>query len=246
MTERLLVVGATSAIAQAVSRRFAARGARLYLLARNAPLLAVQQADLEVRGAAQVRVEKFEATDIAGQAGLVSLAFAAWGGFDAVLVAFGDLPDQKSSEASVDQMLASFDTNARSTLALLTSLTNALEQQSSGALAVISSVAGARGRASNYVYGSSKAAVTAFCSGIRQRLHPTGVRVITVLPGFVDTPMTASFPKGPLWASPERVAGDIDRALASRSGTLYTPWFWRWIMLIIASLPEWLFVRLKL
>jgi decaprenylphospho-beta-D-erythro-pentofuranosid-2-ulose 2-reductase len=246
MIQRILVIGATSAIAHAVSRRYAGRGARLFLLARNIHMLAAQQADLEVRAAAEVRTRAFEANDVADHSGAVSEAFAAWGGFDAVLVAFGHLPDQTACEASVQLTLATFDTNARSTLALLTLLASELEHQGSGALAVISSVASERGRASNYVYGASKAAVTAFCSGLSQRLHAKGVRVITVLPGFVDTPMTASFAKGALWASPERVARDIDHALSNGFGRLHTPWFWAPIMAIIKAIPERIFVRMKL
>ena len=113
-------------------------------------------------------------------------------------------------------------------------------------LAVISSPAGERGRASNYVYGAAKAAVTVFASGLRNRLHAKGVRVITILPGFVDTPMTAQLAKGPLWAPPERVARDIVHALESGFGVVYTPGFWRWIMSAIRHVPERLFVRMKL
>jgi decaprenylphospho-beta-D-erythro-pentofuranosid-2-ulose 2-reductase len=106
-------------------------------------------------------------------------------------------------------------------------------------------VAGDRGRATNYAYGAAKGALEIFMSGLRQRLHPSGVQVLLVKPGFVDTPMTADFPKGPLWASPERVAQDIVRAMAKGRSVIYTPWFWRWIMLIIRHLPERLFVRLR-
>jgi decaprenylphospho-beta-D-erythro-pentofuranosid-2-ulose 2-reductase len=128
----------------------------------------------------------------------------------------------------------------------MTDLANRFEQQGSGALAVISSPAGDRGRASNYVYGAAKAAVTVLAAGLRHRLAAKGVRVLTILPGFVDTPMTASFTKGPLWASPERVAADIERALDKGFGSVYTPWFWRWIMLIIRHVPERIFIRTKL
>jgi len=246
MTERFLIIGATSAIAHALSRRAALRGAQLYLLARDAASLDAHRSDLVARGASAVRVGVFDATDSGAHADALTGAFAAFGGFDAVLVAYGQLPDQAACQASVESTLASFDINARSTIAMLTRLGMALERQGSGTLAVISSVAGDRGRASNYVYGASKAAVSAFCSGLRQRLSSKGIRVVTVLPGFVDTPMTAAFPKGPLWASPETVAQDIDRAIARGTAQIYTPWFWRGIMFIVRSIPEWIFVRLKL
>ncbi len=133
-----------------------------------------------------------------------------------------------------------------SVVTLLTRIANRFAHRRAGTIAVISSVAGDRGRGSNYVYGSAKALVTAFLSGLRQRLRKSGVGVVTIKPGFVDTPMTAAFPKGPLWASPERVALGIIRALDRHSGTVYLPAFWRPIMLIIRAIPESLFLRLSL
>lgn len=114
------------------------------------------------------------------------------------------------------------------------------------AIAVISSVAGDRGRQSNYVYGSAKALVSAFASGMRQRLSKQGVHVITIKPGFVSTPMTAHLKQGALWAQPEQVAKDITRAIDQGQRVVYTPGFWRWIMLIIKHIPEFVFVKLKL
>ena len=244
---RLLVVGATSAIAMAVARRYAARGGCLFLVARRAGPLEDNAADLRVRGATGVRTAILDVNDVAGLAAMVEAAFSAYQGFDAVLVAHGVLPDQGSSERSVAKTLASFDVNARSTIALMTLLANRLEAQGSGALAVVSSVAGDRGRASNYVYGAAKAAVSTFAAGLRHRLHDKGVRVLTISPGFVDTPMTAGIArKGALWASPDRVAADIERALDSGFGVVYTPGFWRWIMRVVRAVPERIFVRTKL
>jgi decaprenylphospho-beta-D-erythro-pentofuranosid-2-ulose 2-reductase len=247
MTQRLLLVGATSAIAHAVARRYAAHGARLYLLARRAEVLTANAADLRVRGAAQVETAVLDANEVARHAEVLDEAFAAYGGFDAALVAHGVLPDQAACEQSVAQALASFDTNARSVVALLTDLANRFERQGAGVMAAISSPAGDRGRASNYAYGAAKAAVTTFCAGLRHRLYTKNVRVITIEPGFVDTPMTAGLAKaGPLWASADRVAADIERALERGWGTVYTPWFWRWIMLLIRHVPERIFVRTRL
>jgi short-subunit dehydrogenase len=257
---RLLVLGATSAIAHALARRWAARGAAIVLLARDRQALEANAADLRVRGAAAVHAVPFDALDTDGHAAALDAAWAAVAGqgggahshspaasgFDAALLAWGTLPDQAACEADVATALAAFDANARSVLALLTLLAPRFEAQRRGAIAVISSVAGERGRASNYVYGAAKAAVTALTSGLRHRLTRHGVRVVTVLPGFVDTPMTAAFAKGPLWASPERVAADIDRALARGNGTLYTPWFWWGVMALVKALPERVFVKTKL
>ena len=246
MNDRLLVVGANSAIAHALARRHAARHARLFLVGRDAAALQTRADELRGLGAADVRIAVLDANDIERHAAVVEAAFAAFGGLDAALLAHGVLPDQAACEASVTATLAAFDTNARSVVALLTPLANRFEQQRSGVIAVISSPAADRGRASNYVYGAAKATVSVFASGLRQRLRGSGVRVVTLSPGFVDTPMTAAFRKGAIWASPERVAADIDRALASGFGTVYTPWFWRWIMLVIRSIPERVFARLKL
>jgi len=130
-------------------------------------------------------------------------------------------------------------------ISLLTHLGNRFEQQGFGSIAVISSVAGDRGRQSNYVYGSAKAMVTTFTSGLRQRLYAKGVSVITIKPGFVDTPMTAAFKKGPLWAKPEHVAAAIV-ATERGAGEYYLPRFWWAIMMIIKNIPELVFKRLSL
>lgn len=246
-TTRVLIVGATSAIAHAVARRYAAQGARLMLLGRRPDALDAAAADLRVRGAAEVITAPYDAenSDLPGP--LVQQAWTRWQGFDVALLAHGVLPDQSTAQASVEETLRSFDINGRSVIALLTELAPRFEAQRSGVIGVISSPAGDRGRASNYVYGAAKAAVSNFCSGLRHRLFSSGVRVVTILPGFVDTPMTATIPKnGPLWAQPERVASDIQQALGRRNGTLYTPWFWRWIMLIVMHLPQAIFLRSKL
>jgi len=120
------------------------------------------------------------------------------------------------------------------------------EARRAGTIAVITSVAGVRGRASNFVYGSAKSLVSTLLEGLRHRMHGRGVAVVDIRPGFVDTPMTAAFPKGPLWAAPGRVARDIVRAVDRGAGVAYTPWFWRWIMLVVRHIPEPVFVRTKL
>ena len=246
-TTRVLIVGATSAIAHAVARRYAAQGARLMLLGRRPDALAANAADLRVRGAGEVVTGPYDAQAHALPGGLVREVWERWQGFDVALLAHGVLPDQAAAQTSAPETLHSFDINARSVIALLTELAPRFEAQRSGVIGVISSPAGDRGRASNYVYGAAKAAVTNFCSGLCHRLYASGVRVVTILPGFVDTPMTATLPKtGPLWAHPARVAADIEHALARRNGALYTPWFWRWIMLVVMHLPQALFLRSKL
>jgi decaprenylphospho-beta-D-erythro-pentofuranosid-2-ulose 2-reductase len=243
---RLIIFGATSAIAEAAAREFARRGDALFLVARSLERLQAMAADLKIRGAASIAVRSQDLRDATAYEGTLAEADAALGGLDAALIAHGTLSDQKACEASTDLLFDEFNTNAISVMMLCTLLANRFEAQKRGVIAVISSVAGDRGRRSNYVYGSAKAAVTAFTSGLRQRLLPSGVYVVTVKPGFVDTPMTAAFKKGLLWASAASVGKDITRAMISGTPVIYTPWFWRPIMWIIRSIPEFVFRRLSL
>ena len=184
--------------------------------------------------------------DLAAHAGVVDAAWSALDGIDDVLFAPGTLPDQARTESDVDYALREFDTNARSPIALLTRLAQRLATRPGATIAAISSVAGDRGRASNYLYGSAKAALTTFLGGLRQRLHRDGINVLTIKPGFVDTPMTAAFRKGPLWASADRVAAGIVAAIDRRRAVAYLPGFWWPVMAAIRHVPEWLFRRIRL
>ena len=242
----VLIVGATSAIAHATARLWAARGCGLYLVARREALLDANAQDLRVRGARAVACEAFDITDRTRHAGLLERAAASMGAIDAILVAHGTLPDQAACEADPELAIREIELNGTATSALALRAAALFEAQGRGTLAVITSVAGVRGRASNYVYGSAKAQVSALLSGLRQRLAKKGVAVVDIRPGFVDTPMTAAFPKGGLWAQPEQVARDIVRAMDRGASVAYTPWFWRWIMLVIRHIPEFVFKRIRL
>jgi short-subunit dehydrogenase len=239
-------MGATSAIAQSTARLLAARADSLYLVGRRADALEGIAADLKVRGAPQVGFEVLDANDLPLLPAMLARATQALGGLDTVLIAHGTLSNQKACEASADLTVQELTTNAISTVVLLTAVAQQFEQNRAGTIAVISSVAGDRGRASNYVYGSAKALVTAFLSGLRQRLSKSGVSVITIKPGFVDTPMTAAFPKGALWAQPQAVAAGIVRAIDRSAAVVYLPGFWWPIMMIIRAIPERIFSRIKL
>jgi len=243
---RTLIIGANSAIAEAVARRLAARGDSLYLLARSAERLEALARDLELRGGRVAGWARFDARDTAAHPAAMDAAVAALGGLDTALVAHGTLGDQKACEASVPETLDQLSTNLLSVVSLGTLLANRFEAQGSGTLAVISSVAGDRGRQSNYVYGTAKAGVSAFVSGLRNRLHRSGVRVVTIKPGFVDTPMTAGMRKGPLFSSADAVARGIVAAMDSGQDVVYLPFFWRFIMAAVRAVPEPLFKRLKL
>lgn len=243
---RVLVIGATSAIAEAVTRLYATRGAALYLLARDRDRGEAIARDLVVRGAIEARAGILDVSDFAAHAPAIKAAWAAFDGFDVALIAHGTLPDQAHCDIDVDYALREFAINGTSTIALASHIARRLEAQSSGTLAVISSVAGDRGRASNYLYGSAKAAVSAYTSGLRQRLGARGLNVVTIKPGFVDTPMTAAFKKGALWAKPDRIARGIVHAIDKRRSVVYLPRFWWAIMAVIRSIPEFVFRRIKL
>jgi decaprenylphospho-beta-D-erythro-pentofuranosid-2-ulose 2-reductase len=267
---KVLIVGATSAIAEAVARIFAERGDALVLVGRNTAVIENIAMDLRVRGAKEVGVHTMDANELAAHEPMLDRAENLLGGLDTVLIAYGTLGDQKACERSATLTVQEIGNNGVSVTALLTHIANRFEQRRAGSIAVISSVAGdrgrqnnsvspppvpliflpfpppPRGRQSNYVYGSAKALVTAFLSGLRQRLYKAGVAVITIEPGFVDTPMTAAFRKGFLWAKPQQIATGIVRAIDRSASVVYLPGFWRPIMLMIRSIPESLFRRLQL
>lgn len=236
--QKILVIGATSAIAKAAARQFAAQGDALCLLARNQEKLDALASDLRVRGAGAVHAFLFEANDFASHGAVLDQAIQSLGGLDTVLIAHGTLGDQKACERDFNEALRELNTNAISVISLLTHLANYFEAQRRGCIAVISSVAGDRGRQSNYVYGAAKGMVSTFLQGLRNRLFKSGVHVLTIKPGFVDTPMTAAFSKGALWATPEAVAAGIVRAIAKRRDVVYLPFWWRWIMLAVRTAPE--------
>ena len=245
--QKILIIGATSAIAEAVARKYAQRSDALFLVARNAERLQAIAADLDVRGAARAATATLDVADFAAHAAIIEAAERELGGLDVALIAHGTLSDQAECEKSVDALRREFDINALSTMSLLTTLANNFEARRRGTFAVISSVAGDRGRQSNYAYGSAKAAVTAFLSGLRQRLAKSNVDVLTIKPGFVDTPMTAAIAnKGALWAKPDRIADGIVHAIDKRRNVVYLPWFWWGIMQVIRHIPEFVFKKLKL
>jgi len=244
--KKTLLIGANSGIAEAVARRLAARGERLYLLGRSPERLQALAADLGVRGGQVAGSAVFDAKRFDTHAEILEAAVRALGGLDAVLIAHGTLGDQKACEASVAETMEQLSTNALSVISLCTLLANRFEAQGSGCLAVISSVAGDRGRQSNYVYGTAKAAVSAFTQGLRNRLYKNGVHVLTVKPGFVDTPMTAGIKKGPLFASADRVAAGIVAAMDEAKDVVYLPFFWAPIMALIRAVPERIFKKLRL
>lgn len=240
-----LIIGATSAIAQETAKLLAEAGDEMFLVARDGQRLDAVRSDLQTRYGARVSCGVLDVRDFDAHDAILSEALTALGAIDLVLIAHGELPDQAACEASPELTLDTFAVNALSVVSLLTRVAVMLEAQGQGTIAVISSVAGDRGRRSNYVYGSAKGALSLFLQGLRSRLYPLGIRVLTVKPGFVDTPMTADRKKGFLWATAPQVAAGIVRALKGSRDVVYLPWFWRWVMLVVRMTPEGLFKRLS-
>lgn len=246
---KIVIFGATSAIAIACARQWIAQGASLFLVGRNAEKLATIAQDLSVRRSEGQIIETATAdlSDVSGHAALFDQAQAALGGLDTVLVAHGSLPDQTASQDSTEAVMAEINTNGLSAISLATLAAPRLHTGGGGTVAVISSVAGDRGRGSNYVYGAAKGLVSLYLEGMRNRYARSNVHVLTIKPGFVDTPMTAHIEKkGALWAQPEQVASAIVRAVAQRRDVIYVPGFWRPIMFVIRHVPERIFKKMSL
>ena len=242
----ILILGATSTIAKHTIRLFAADEHSLYLVARNEDKLASMKQDMLVRGAKDVNYESLDLSDDKQHIDLMSRVTETMGSIDTVLIAYGTLSDQNVSIESYANTLKELQINCLSVISLLTILANQMEQQGSGSIAVISSPSGDRGRQSNYIYGTAKGALTIFLQGLRNRLSKSNVHVLTIKPGFVDTPMTKDFKKGFLWANPEVISKGIYNAIKKKREVVYLPFFWRYIMIIIKSIPEKLFKYLSL
>ncbi|MDG3086934.1 SDR family oxidoreductase [Vibrio hannami] len=246
--KNIVLVGATSGMAMAVARLCAERNDRLFLVARDETKLKMLSQDLYARGSDKVGTFSLDVNDIEKHRDMFDEAENTLGGcIDLVIIAHGTLPDQIECQKLVDSALREFNTNAVSTMALLTELANRFEKQKSGTIAVISSVAGDRGRPSNYVYGAAKAAVSTYLEGLRARLFKSGVHVLDIKPGFVATPMTQDLELPDLLTvTPDKVAKDIISAIEKKRDVIYTPFFWKYIMLIIKSIPRTVFKRLGL
>lgn len=244
-----VIFGATSAIASEVARELVAKGSSVYCIGRSPEKLAHLLADLRVRADKSQIIEGISAdlNDLSKHEELFQQSITALGSIDAVLIAQGSLPDQKNCERSAEATLNEIKTNVLSQISLLTLVANQMEEQGFGTIAAISSVAGDRGRKSNYVYGSAKAMLSTFMQGLCHRLTQKNIAVLSIKPGFVDTPMTASFEKkGMLWAQPTGVAKKIVHAMEKKNGSVYVPGFWRLIMYVIRHAPEFVFNKTNL
>jgi decaprenylphospho-beta-D-erythro-pentofuranosid-2-ulose 2-reductase len=244
--KKILVLGATSGIAEATCRIWAAQGATLFLVARNPEKLAVVAADLKTRGATYVDTAVADLDDTSTHAALLTHAINSLGGMDVAYLAHGILGDQAAAEKDFEVAAQILHTNFVSVVSLLTWLANYCVQRHSGVLAVISSVAGDRGRKSNYLYGSSKAGLTAFLDGLRNRVDREGVTVLNIKPGPVKTAMTTGMKNSEKFADVDKVAQTIVAAVDAKKDVLYVPFQWAPIMFVIRHIPERVFKKLNL
>lgn len=240
----IMVVGATSGMGQALARALAAQKKNLLLLGRDMLSLEAMVTDLQIRHGVKVKAFSFEATDFESHGTLLNDELL--GQVQGAVLCQGYLNDNAASRVEYKEWKTTLDVNFTSVVSCLTPMANFFEKRKSGFLCVVGSVAGVRGRQSNYVYGSAKAAVSTFLEGLRHRLFKAGISVTEIRPGFVDTSMTFGMPGLFLVATPEKVANDILKAIAKKKAVSYTPFFWWGIMTIIRCVPKFLFHRSKL
>jgi short-subunit dehydrogenase len=245
-SRKILVLGATSGIAEATCRIWASQGASLFLVARNAEKLAAVAADLRTRGASFVDTAVADLDDTDQHPALLAHAVNSLTGLDVAYLAHGVLGDQTQAEQDFNTTAHILHTNLMAPISLVTWLANFFVQRRAGTIAVLSSVAGDRGRKSNYVYGSSKAGLSAFLAGLRNRIDREGVTVLTIKPGPTKTAMTASMKGSEKFADVDKVAASIVKAIDARADNLYVPFQWQPIMFVIRHIPERVFKKLNL
>jgi decaprenylphospho-beta-D-erythro-pentofuranosid-2-ulose 2-reductase len=240
----VLILGATSDIAQAVARRFAMEGYDLQLAARNTEDLSSFQSDCTIRYKISCTLHSFNAADFPSH-------HEFWNELpvkpDISILVFGYMEDNELVLENRDNFLNTINVNFTGAANILNIISRTYKASGNGIIAAISSVAGERGRGKNYVYGSAKAGLTAYLSGMRNELFDHGVHVATILPGFVYTRMTENMElPAPLTAQPDEVANAVYFAVIRKKDIVYVKWFWKWIMLVIRSIPEFMFKKMKI
>lgn len=244
--KKILIIGATSAIAQDIAKIYAAQKSELVLVGRNTKLLEIIREDLLVRGASRVENITQDLNEFAAHDSLILEVWKRLEKIDIAVLAHGVLGNQEQAEQDSIELLSIINSNFVSHASLLNSISRKMKEQKEGTIAVISSVAGDRGKQSNYIYGAAQSAKSTFTDGLRNRLFPLGVHVVTLKLGFVDSPMTKDFKKGPLWAKTGAIAEQVVNAIEKKKDIVYLPFFWRYIMMIIKNIPEGIFKKLKM
>jgi decaprenylphospho-beta-D-erythro-pentofuranosid-2-ulose 2-reductase len=243
---RLLILGATSSIARAVAQEFASHGYNLVLGGRDGSELNALASDISIRSGVNATPLLLDVLDLESHKDALQSCFRVQGeGLDGLIVCVGYLGDQGVAQADFAEARRVIETNLTGCISVLNLVANEFETRRSGFICALGSVAGDRGRQSNYLYGAAKGALAIYLEGLRNRLFRSNVRVVTVKPGFVDTAMTFGKPGLFLVASPERVGRAVYRAIKCGKDTTYVPWFWRPIMLLIRLLPESVFKRMR-
>lgn len=246
MIKNIYVFGATSSIAEETLKNFAKDGANFYLVGRDSAKLEIVKNDLSSRGAGTISTEQCDALDWEKHRSTITNADKAIGQVDLVFIAHGTLPDNELVRNDQMEVIKEFNINCTSVISLCTVASNYFEEKGKGTIAVISSVAGERGRQSNFIYGAAKGGVSKYLEGLRNRLFEKGIKVITIKPGMVDSPMTKDMPKGPLFAKSEDVGKVIYNGIKSGKDVMFVPGYWKLIMGIITTIPESIFKKLKL
>ena len=246
MSQRVLIIGAGSDIAQAAAALLARSGSQLVLAARDMDECERIAQDLRTRYDAKLWCVRFDALDFASHQVMFDAVVEKAGELSGILVCHGLLGSQQELQENAEKARAVIDVNYTSFVSVLEIAAKYFAIRRGSFMCAIGSVAGDRGRQSNHIYGSAKAGVAVYMQGLRNRLHDAGVAVITIKPGFVATKMTHGLKTSRLTAAPERVARDIVKAIRRRRNVVYTPWFWRWIMLVIRMIPEFVFKRMKM
>lgn len=243
---RVVAYGANSAICHEVLKLYAGEGASFFLVGRNNDKLAAVSDDLVARGGSVAGTASYDFKEWERHDAVVQQAAQALGAIDVALVAHGTLPEQEECEASSEAVKACMDDNFTSVTVIARSVAQQLASQGQGTLAVVSSVAGDRGRKSNYTYGAAKAGIDAFLQGLQGRFSGTDVNIVNIKPGMVVSPMTADMQHGAIWATPEGIAPAIHKAITKGRLVTYVPGFWRLIMLVIRYLPTAILAKLPI
>jgi short-subunit dehydrogenase len=244
--KRILVFGATSAICHEVLKLYAAQGASFFLVARNSDKVAAIADDLQARGASVVATRCYDFNDWHQHEDAVSQGAQSLGEIDIAIVAHGSLPEQAACESSSVALKACMDDNFTSAAIVAEACAQQLSRQGRGTLAVVSSVAGDRGRKSNYAYGAAKAGIDALLQGLQGRFAGSAVNIVNIKPGMIISPMTAHMQHGAIWATAADIAPAIQSAINSGRRVCYVPGYWRLIMFIIRTLPTAVLARLPI
>lgn len=245
--QNILIIGASSAIAEDLAREFIKRESkqcRFALIARSSTKLEKVRADLIVRGAEITYTKAIDFNKFEEHETILTEAYKSLGTFDLVVLAHGSLTDQAKSNDSAAYTIEELNTNLVSFASFLTIIPQLMSKQKSGTIAIFSSVAGDRSRSALYTYGAAKSALDALSQGLRQRLFKQGIHVLNIKPGPIDTPMTASMARNLPFASTSVVAKDVYDAIKQGKDEIYTPWFWRYIMLLVKLVPNFLYKRI--